>query len=101
MGEEGFVADEKLRRVSRREVKRYIANVHQHVYVADHEERHRRRAVEPRREPARALIAASMPEVLVETAAAMAADRAMPVEVVVEKAAASQPVADDEFNFFS
>ncbi len=48
MGEDAFVEDEKARRASRREVRKFIEAVHQQVPVSDYRERAlRRRAVLP------------------------------------------------------
>lgn len=50
MGEQAFVQDEKDRRASRREVKKFIAAVHQQVPIPDYQQRAlRRQAVAPNR----------------------------------------------------
>lgn len=100
MGEDAFVEDEKMRRVARRETKRFINEVHRAVHVPDHAERSARRAVVPRTEPARIAVAAVLPQAIVATASAIAEDRAAPVEMVVEKVVAPEIAGDDEFNFF-
>ena len=76
MGEQDFVEDEKLRRASRREVKKAIAAAHQ-VYVPGVVERAARRAeVRPARiEPGREEIAVELPAAVVAAAAAAAEDR--------------------------
>jgi len=105
MGEDAFVEDEKLRRTMRREVKAFIANVHQAVHVPDHYERSARREVVPRLEPARRLVSAVVPAAVEAAAVAFAEDRVIPDggRVVVERVGTSAPVADgeDEFDFFA
>ncbi|HWE50505.1 MAG TPA: hypothetical protein VG273_11970 [Bryobacteraceae bacterium] len=101
MGEETFIADEKMRRIGRRETKRFIANVHEQVYIPDHTERAARRAaVEPRREPARRTVQAALPGAIADTVAAIAENNARPEAISVEKVAAP-PAADDNFDFFA
>ena len=101
MGEDSFVEDEKLRQIARRETKAFITRTHEQVYVPDHNERHARRTVEPRREPARQIVAAKLPQTVVEAAAALAEEAAAPKPIVVEKVAAAEPAAtDDTFDFF-
>ena len=101
MGEDSFVEDEKLRRVMRRETKRFITTVHDQVHVADATERHARRAIEPRKEPERVTVAAKLPSGIVETAELMAEEAAPPAEFSVERIHASEPAGDDDvFNFF-
>ncbi|HEX4311920.1 MAG TPA: hypothetical protein VHZ25_17955 [Acidobacteriaceae bacterium] len=99
MGEDAFVEDEKARRRGRRETKDFIAKVHQHVHVPGHAERTARREVTPRMEPARIAVPAALPAAMVETAAAIAEDKALAVAVAVQSVAAAEAV-DDEFNFF-
>jgi transposase len=74
MGEDTFAQDERARRASRREVKRFIAEVHQQVHVPDHRERaNRRRAVLPvRTEPKRPVVAAAIPKAIIDAAASAA-----------------------------
>jgi transposase len=72
MGEQDFVEDEKLRRASRRQVKRAIAAAHRDIYVPGVEERAARRAeVRPERiEPGRVEVPADLPEAVVTAAKA-------------------------------
>jgi len=100
MGEDGFVDDEKRRRVARRETKRFIEQVHRHVHVPGHDERHARRAVTPRIEPARQIVQAGLPAAIAETAAVITEDRAGQPEVVVERASDISS-GEDEFSFFA
>ncbi len=77
MGEAAFQQDERDRRASRREVKKFIAGVHQAVYIPDHRERaNRRREVRPARtEPKRPEIAAELPKAVTDAAASAAEER--------------------------
>lgn len=100
MGEDAFVADEKNRQTMRRETKRFIASVHEAVYVPDHAERHARRAVAPRLEPGRDLVAVAVPEPMLAAAAELAEDRALVKAITVESVAPDTEPVDDEFRFF-
>jgi transposase InsO family protein len=105
MGEDAFVEDERDRRAARREVRRYIAAVHQVVPVPD-AEMHlaRRRAVAPARpDPERPEAIVSLPKAIADAHAAQEAERAVsfedakPVEVIKRP----EPSDDDgTFNFF-
>ena len=79
MGEnEGaFVQDERDRRASRRELKKFIAEVHRQVHIPDHRERaNRRREVLPVRvEPKRPEIAAEVPKAVADAAASASEER--------------------------
>ena len=101
MGEDSFVADEQLRRVMRRETKRFIAAVHEQVHFPDHAERHARRAVEPRAEPARLLTPVAVPEGIAEAAAALQQDRVEIAPVAVQTVPSVEAEGDDEFEFFA
>ena len=101
MGEDSFVADEMVRRTARREVKAFIANVHENVYVADFEINHQRRAVTPRLEPARREVQGVVPAAVVEAAAAVSEDRELPTPTPVDCVEPNPPAADEEFSFFS
>jgi len=106
MGEQDFVEDEKLRRASRREVKKAIAAAHQ-VYVPGVVERAARRAeVRPARiEPGREEIAVELPAAVVAAAAAAAEDRRFCFAGVnPAMVAQTQPegcATGGEFEFFS
>jgi hypothetical protein len=90
MGEDGFVQDERDRRATRREVRKFIAAVHQVVPVPDAETHlARRRAVAPvRPDVERPTAALSLPKGIADAHAAQEAERAFsfetaaPVEVV-------------------
>jgi len=103
MGEQDFVADERGRRVARREVKRFIDAVHQVVYVPGAVERAARRLeVRPTRiEPVRAEVAVELPAALVAAAEAARQLRA-PVEKVQIKriSVGSDDGDEDAFIFF-
>ncbi len=101
MGEDSFVEDERNRRLTRREVKAHIASVHSNVYVADHVEQHRRRAVEPRNEPARREVPAILPPAVEQAAAAIAADKVLPLPAAIEVTKSTEPDPEEEFNFFA
>jgi hypothetical protein len=110
MGESAFVQDEKDRRASRREVKKFIAGVHQAVHIPDHRERaDRRREVLPARtEPKRPEIAAGLPQAVTDAAASAAEQRdfsfaaaqADGAEVVRISNAAAYTDDDGAFQFF-
>jgi len=108
MGESAFIQDEKDRRATGREIRRFIADVHKQVPVPDYRERaERRRAIAPARiEPRRPVVPASLPAAVTDAAAAAAEDRrfsfaAAPAESVA--AVRSLPVFrddEDEFRFY-
>lgn len=107
MGEDAFVEDEKNRRRSRREVKRFIEAVHQAVPVPSPETRlERRRAVAPTREGAlRAESPAEMPAAIVEAEAATRAARDFSFDDAPEAGLVAKPAPaagddDGEFRFF-
>ena len=106
MGEQDFVEDEKLRRASRREVKRAIVAAHQ-VYVPGVIERAARRAeVRPERiEPGREEVSVELPAAVVAAAAAAAEVKRFCFAAVNAGAvhAVAPAPADDgtEFKFFS
>jgi transposase InsO family protein len=78
MGEQSFVVDEKDRRASRREVKKFIAAVHQQVPIPDHQQRaaRRRAAAAERTEPERAAAPRALPAAIVAASQADAGERA-------------------------
>jgi transposase InsO family protein len=105
MGEDSFVQDERDRRAARREVKRFIAAVHQAVPVPGPETYlERRRAVAPVRvDPQRSEAAAELPSQIAAAHAAQTAEAEFSfatceaeVPVVRHEAVAG----DDEFRFF-
>jgi len=107
MGEDAFVEDERDRRAARREVKRFIAAVHQAVPVPDAETHlARRRAVTPARAPAeREEIAAEIPESIAAAHEASQAERAFSfgsetTTVQVERRPAPDDEDSGEFEFF-
>ena len=110
MGEAAFVADEKDRRASRREVRKFVAAVHQQVHVPDHRERaNRRREVLPARtEPKRPEIAAELPQAIADAVASAAEERefsfaAAPTGaqlIATADAPAYPDDSSDEFEFF-
>jgi hypothetical protein len=106
MGEADFVEDEKLRRASRREVKRAIEAAHRDIYVPSIAERARRRAeVRPARiEPGRVEAPAELPEAVM--AAAKASEEVARFSFAGAGAGIEcQPLPpagdNDEFQFFS
>jgi len=111
-GSRDFVADERDRRVARREVKRFIQNVHQAIPIPGAEERAARRAaVRPALiEPAREEVAAQMPAALIEAAAAIEQRRSFKfndvppdqVEILTLGRGADTDTdpGEGEFNFF-
>lgn len=105
MGEQVFVEDEKLRRASRREVRRAIAAAHRDTYVPGVVERAARRAeVRPARiEPGRVEIAAELPAAVVEAAAAAEEARGFSFAAAGGAVDAQELAAVDggEFAFFS
>jgi transposase len=101
MGEDSFVEDERNRRAARRDTKAFIAAVHEQVYVPDYETNHARRAVTPRTEPARRLVAAVVPAAVAEAAAAVNKDREVPEPIAVDVIQPEPPAVDEAFNFFS
>ena len=105
MGEDAFVQDERDRRATRREVRRYIAAVHQVVPVPDAETHlARRRAVAPvRPDVERPTAAVNLPKSIADAHAAQEAERAFSFETVtpVEVIKRPEPPDDDgEFTFF-
>jgi transposase InsO family protein len=109
MGEDTFVQDERDRRAARREVKRFITAVHQHVHVAGPAERMARRAaVRPAAaEPARPEVAVPLPAPIVEASEAAAQDRGFSFAasggaavIRAENRAAYQDDDGDVFRFF-
>lgn len=111
MGEQLFLQDEKDRRAARREVRKFVAAVHQQIHIPDHRERaNRRREVLPARtEPKRPEIAAEVPPAIADAAASASEDRqfsfaAAPAEGadVIRRVDASAHRDDDsdEFQFF-
>ena len=109
MGEQAFVQDEKDRRASRREVKRFIAASHQQIPVADYRERAtRRRAVAPgRTEPARPAAPCMLPAAIVEASKKAAEDHAFSfagasdgADVIRAADASAYSDDDSEFQFF-
>jgi hypothetical protein len=110
MGEQAFVADERDRRASRREVKKFIGAVHQQVHIPDHRERaNRRREVLPARtEPRRPEIAAELPQAVAAAVASAAEERkfsfaAAPTGaqlIATADAPAYPDDGSDEFEFF-
>ncbi|HXM45018.1 MAG TPA: helix-turn-helix domain-containing protein [Bryobacteraceae bacterium] len=78
MGEQAFVADEKNRRASRREVKKFIRAVHQQVPIPDYEQRaaRRRAAAVHRTDPERAAAPRALPDAIVEASRTDAGERA-------------------------
>jgi transposase InsO family protein len=104
-GEDAFVADERDRRAARREVRKYIAAVHQVVPVPDAETHlARRRAVAPARpgvERPEAVV--TLPKAIADAHAAQEAERALSFENArpVEAIKHPEPPDDDgTFNFF-
>lgn len=105
MGEDAFVEDERDRRATRREVRKYIAAVHQVVPVPDPETHlARRRAVAPvRPDVERPAAAVNLPKAIADAHAAQEAERtfsfenAKPVEVIRYP---EPPDDSGEFNFF-
>jgi len=105
MGEDAFVQDERDRRATRREVRKYIAAVHQVVPVPDAETHlARRRAVAPvRPDVERPTAAVSLPRAIADAYAAQEAERtfsfenAKPVEVIKHF---EPPEDDGAFNFY-
>jgi transposase InsO family protein len=106
MGEDAFKQDERDRRATRREVKRFIGNVHRSVPVPDPETYlSRRRAVAPKREePERAVVPVQVPAQIEEAHAARLAESAFsfeePGEAIVS-APPAEPDHGDAFRFFS
>lgn len=108
MGEDAFVEDERNRRTARREVKKFVAAVHQVIPVADPETRlQRRKAVLPARENvARVEVPVALPAAIVETEAAARSVREFQFEnasgdVVRATKPAEADTDDDVFSFFS
>ena len=107
MGEDAFVQDERDRRVARREIKRFIVNVHQVVPVPDAETHlARRRGIVPVRVPAeRVEIPAQIPEGIAAAHAAREAERAFSFETVKPVEVVKHPETSDEddgnFVFFN
>jgi hypothetical protein len=105
MGEDAFVQDERDRRATRREVRKYIAAVHQVVPVPDAETHlARRRAVAPvRPDVERPTAAVSLPRAIADAYAAQEAERtfsfenAKPGEVIKHF---EPPEDDGAFNFY-
>ena len=103
MSEDAFVEDIRDQRAARREVKRYIAAVHQVVPVPDAETHlARRRAVVPARVPAdRPEIAAEIPAGIAAAHAAKEAERASSLESVTLLRVERRPESEDcDFDFF-
>jgi hypothetical protein len=112
MGEDAFVQDERDRRGARREVRKFIAAVHQQVPVPDYKERSsRRRAVLPARtEPERAQAPCALPAAILEASQAAAKEResfekashdGADVIRMAEWSAYRDDDPDTSFNFFS
>lgn len=104
MGEDDFVQDEQNRRAARREVKKFIAAVHDAVPVPSPETRlARRREVVPLRQiAARPETVATVRSEIVDAANAAAEEAAAPAHVEVERVAAVEQAGagDDKFEFF-
>jgi transposase InsO family protein len=103
MGEDGFIQDERDRRATRREVKRYIAAVHQVVPVPDAETHlARRRAVAPARpDVERPTAAVNLPKAIADAHAAQEAERFADVEAIhVERIEQPADGDDGTFSFF-
>jgi len=107
MGEQDFVADEKLRRSARREVRRAIDAIHRSVYVPSIEERAARRAaVRPAPiEPNRPEIPAPIPPALLAAAKAQRIESAFRFSAAPSDAGVIPQPDDDpndnpEFRFF-
>jgi len=107
MGDGAFVQDERDRRAARREVKRFIENVHRAVPVADPEEYLRRRqGVLPARvEPERLVSTVTLPAAIEAAARATAEEEdsfsfagACPA---IEASQRQDDTTDSEFHFFS
>jgi transposase len=106
MGEDAFVADEKDRRASRRQVKQFVEAVHRSIPMATPEERAARRAaVRPARLAGKAGSAVDVPVPPAITAAVEAAGKQKSFRFAdVEPAIPSRTEADttdDEFKFFA
>jgi len=108
MGEDLFVADERLRRSERREIKKAIEAVHNQVPVASPEERlARRREVLPQRSIGGPGVPVALPAAVVEAEEAIRAERefhfaeaAAAVELGRIERPADEP-GEGTFNFFS
>jgi hypothetical protein len=106
MGEDAFVQDERDRRTARREIKKFIAAVHQAVPVPGPETYlSRRRAIAPARpSPERVEVVAELPASIVEAHAATRAEAEFSFSAAPEIPVIETPReagADEEFNFFS
>jgi len=116
MGEESFVAEERDRRASLKQIKHFIATAHAAVHIPGVTEQiHRREQVRGARCEGRGaegpaqIIAAEMPEAIREAARAQAADSAFSFNAPpecgqagagLEAAAPERADGDDEFSFF-
>jgi transposase InsO family protein len=105
MGENAFVEDEKLRRASRREIKKAIGVAVSLAPVAGPEERLNRRAeVMPARESvARVEVPVELPAGVVDQAAAVEAEKAFEFAAApaIEVTAAVEVEDEGEFSFFT
>jgi transposase InsO family protein len=106
MGEDVFVEDERDRRATRREIKRYIATVHQAVSIPDADmQLARRRAVAPVRTPVeRPESPTQIPAAIEQAHAAREEDRAFSFEkdvTIVRVERPAEPDDDGVFNFFA
>ena len=107
MGEQAFVQDERDRRGSRREVKKFITGVHQQVYIPDHRERaNRRREVLPARtEPKRPELAAELPQAVADAVTSASEERKFSFAAsssdgaAVIRAADASAYGDDDSDF--
>lgn len=101
MSEDGFVEDIRNQRTAQREMKRFVAAVHQAVPIPDAETHlARRRAVVPARvPPERANIPAQIPAGIAAAHAAKQAERAAALESVTVPRVERQPESDDDGSF--
>ena len=104
MSEDKFIEDIRDQRAARRDVKRFIAAVHQVVPIPDAETHlARRRAVIPARVPAdRPEIAGEIPAGIAAAHAAKEAERASSLESVTVLRVERRPESEDsgDFDFF-